>query len=141
MGGAFACVGGLSALLLGFASYEVARSHFRENLRSKIQSIAVLSSGLIDPIEHQSIIDREQAASPQYVKIRGLLQTIQSANPEIRFIYTIRSEGGDLKFVVDAETKAELHSQPGEIYDDASPSMFEYLRSKEAFFVDDRGSG
>ncbi len=136
MGGAFACVGGLSALLLGFATYEVARSHFRENLRTKIQSIAVLSSGLIDPSEHQTIIDREQADSPQYLKIRGLLQMIQSANPEIRFIYTIRSEGGDLKFVVDAETKPELHSQPGDIYDDASASMFEYLRSKEAFFVE-----
>ncbi len=136
MGGAFAIVGGLSALLLGLASYEVSRSHFRDNLRSKIQSIAVLSSRLIDPREHDSIRDEEQEKSAPYESIRALLQTIKLASPEIRFVYTLRQVEGKLRFVVDAETDPKLRSLPGDVYEDASPSIHQYFKSKQAFFIE-----
>jgi len=136
IGGAFAFVVALSGLLLGLATYEVSRSHFRESLRSKIQSFALLAAKLIDPHEHNQIYAREHDGSPSYQKIRDLLQTIKSASPEIRYIYTLRSIDGGLKFAVDAEIDPELRSLPGDAYEDASPSIHEYFRQKLAYFVE-----
>ncbi len=135
--GAFAIVVALSAMAMGWSTYEVARSHFRENLRNKIRDYAVLCASFIDLKEHQSILGPQDEASPAYLKIRQTLQSIKNSSPEIRFIYTLRTSPEGLRFAVDAETDPETRSAAGDIYEDASPNIRNFLNSKQLVFVED----
>ena len=65
-------------------------------------------------------LNKEGVHTPAYNYVDDQLKKIKAANPQVKFIYTLKKVDSSniWRFIVDAETdKAEDHSNPGDTYD------------------------
>lgn len=85
--------------------WQRANHALKEELKKKLLAIATTGALLIDADKHEMLTKREDENSDAYVEIRNKLKAIKSANPDIRFVYTMRKSNkpGTWLFVVDAE--------------------------------------
>ena len=127
IGSAFGLLVSCSALILGVATFEVAKSHFRNGLRAKIESVALTAASMVDPSIHSVLRTKEDESSAQYQLIRDTFRKIRKANPEVRFIYTMRKGENGPYFVVDAEEDPTKVSHVGDPYPEASALILEFL--------------
>ncbi len=88
---------GISAvlLLLSFLIVRLfyGRAHYlqRDNLRSRLVAIASTGALMVDATKLQSILGPDDEARPEYTEIKAILRRIKESNPDVRFIYTMRS--------------------------------------------------
>lgn len=85
--------------------YLNARHSLRQEVRSKLISIARTAATQIDPELHSTIQSKADESSSAYHKIKAILSSICKANPDIADVYTMRqtNEKHILKFIVDAQ--------------------------------------
>ena len=86
----------------------------RQRLASLAQSVAIQ----IDASAHNSLSTRKDESTPAYKQIKSVLRKFRDANPDIRYIYTMRPGKRHMvwQFVVDAEEDPELVSHVGDDY-------------------------
>jgi HAMP domain-containing protein len=84
-----------------------------------MKAIAATTAGQINPALHGSIRTRAEESSEAYSNVKSVLVAARKANPDVRFIYTMRksSKPNVWKFVVDAEPDPKLVSHVGDEYD------------------------
>lgn len=101
--------------------YKEACYSLRQEVRARLMGIASTAALQIDPEIHKKIRTSEDAATPEYKKMREALAAIRDANPDIRFVYTMRKTDrkNALEFVVDIEELEEpqYHTHIGDEYD------------------------
>ncbi|MHB0913728.1 MAG: HD domain-containing phosphohydrolase [Armatimonadota bacterium] len=107
--------------------YLGARHSLRQEVRSKLTALAKTAALQIDPEAHSRIRTRADESSEEYLKLQSLLRRIQKANPEIRYIYTMRKTGKKniWQFVGDTD---EDPSHVGDEYD-----VSDYPEMRRAF--------
>lgn len=99
--------------------YSLARADLRDQVRMRLSSLANNISVQIDASAHESLQKRSDENTPAYKNIRQFLKRMKAANPDIRYIYTMRPGKSPMvwEFVVDAETDPKLISHVGDTYD------------------------
>ncbi|MCE5198018.1 MAG: HD domain-containing phosphohydrolase [Armatimonadota bacterium] len=99
--------------------YIDASRSLRQELRQRLIAVAATTATQLDADLHDSIRTHVDESSDRYHRLRSVLDSVKKANPDIRFIYTMRktSKPGFWEFVVDAETDPKLVSHVGDIYD------------------------
>ena len=99
--------------------YLGARHSLRREVRSKLEALARTAALRIDPETHYRMRTRRDESSEAYRKLQVALRQIRKANPEIRYIYTMRKTGKKSiwQFVVDAEENPRNLSHIGDEYD------------------------
>lgn len=107
-----------SVLLVGTigAYYYHASKNFRQELRVRLMGMAATTATMVDGAEHAAL---KGEADPAYLRIQALLKRIKAANPEVRYLYTMRlDDSGTWRFVVDATPSGDPdHSAFNEPYD------------------------
>ncbi len=96
----------LTALgLLGFLFYSRGRSLMREELRERIRTVAAISALQFPSADLDQLHVLEDIQKPMYREFVRRLNDIRDQNRDIRFIYILRSLGGEqYEFVVDADS-------------------------------------
>lgn len=119
-----------SVLLAGTigAYYFTASRTFRHELRERLMGTAGTTATLIDGREHASLKSEQD---PAYVRIQTLLKRIKAANPELRYLYTMRlDDSGTWRFVVDATPSGDPdHSALNEAYTPDDPEADVAMRA------------
>ncbi|HBV86734.1 MAG TPA: hypothetical protein DEF42_08825 [Desulfosporosinus sp.] len=89
----------------------------QERLELRATSLASTAAILIDGEAHDRLRTRTDENSVEYREIQKVLQDITKVNPDITYIYTMRKlgEGEKWEFVVD--TKTNISSHIGDVYD------------------------
>lgn len=120
---ALAVVG--TAALIGLTSYVATQKFIRRSIRTRLENIATVAAGRIDPAIHSTLRTQADETGEPYRQIKKALQEIRSASPEIRFVYTYRVDSdGTVRFVVDAENPTSKDfSHVGDPYPSASPRL------------------
>lgn len=108
-------------LVLTFSSYfYVFHSQFKQNIKQRLLSLAQTAALLINSDEHDRLKTTADEKSTEYMQIKKILQDFKKANPDIKYIYTMRKTGKPdvWAFVVDAEpADSEDLSHIGDTYD------------------------
>jgi class 3 adenylate cyclase len=125
MGAAFAITVIATSVLIGVSTFFAARSFIRDGIRHRLENIATLAACRIDAETHSRIRTVEDEKSPDYLRLKRILQEVKSVSPDIRFVYTYRiAASGKVFFVMDAENADSAGiSQVGDEYTDATPLM------------------
>lgn len=137
-----------SVLLVGTIGtyYFTASRTFRQELRERLMGTASTTATLLDGAEHASL---KSERDPAYLRIQALLKRIKAANPDVRYLYTMRlDDSGTWRFVVDATPSGDPdHSALNEAYvaddADADATMRAGLASSaadETFHADKYGT-
>ncbi|MBU1727660.1 MAG: hypothetical protein KJ880_08530, partial [Candidatus Omnitrophica bacterium] len=116
----FACVMILVLFASGYLIYKTALGEQKEELRSKIVSMAKLSSLLINGDLHSSIKPEiASQATPAYIEIKSILEKIRKSDSLIDSVYTmVKSNKEDIwVFIVDSGNKRGITAYCGERYD------------------------
>ncbi len=72
---------------------------------------------------------------PEYIRTKELLTSIRAVNHDVRFIYLNGIKEGTLFFYVDSEDpESEDYSPPGQLYEEATPIMYEIFETKQNGF-------
>jgi class 3 adenylate cyclase len=112
------CILGVSVLLL-------TKSYFRSELNNRLNNISQTAAFMIDSEAHRKLINPEDEESANYQTVRQVLLKIKTANPDLRYIYTMRRINGKIQFVVDAEIDPANRSHLGDAYDVESKGLSE----------------
>jgi len=92
-----------------------------EGMREHIKAIAQTAAFMIDPDKLNEVpLDKSGVDTPAYDYVQDQLKKIRAANPQIKYIYTLKKvdSSNSWRFIVDAETEnPESHSDPGDKYD------------------------
>lgn len=110
------------------AYYSVFYFQLKRSIQQRITGLAQTAALLIDGDGHNRLKTRADESSYEYKQMKKLLQDFRKANPDIRYIYTMRktSEQNVYEFVVDAEVgSSENFSHIGDKY---NVSKFEELQ-------------
>ncbi len=126
----------LTSWLVGnLVLYIGARNSLRQEVRSHIKAVATTAVLQVDSQLHKSIRTPEDESSAAYLRLKHALQAIRSANPGVRYVYTMRKTGKKnvWQFVVDAEENPKNTSHVGDTYDVSRyPEMQNAFRSPSA---------
>ncbi|HEY9855478.1 MAG TPA: SpoIIE family protein phosphatase [Stenomitos sp.] len=118
-----------SVLLVGtIGAYYVTASHtFRQQLRERLMATAGTTATLLDGPDQSRL---KSELDPAYLRIQALLQRIKAANPDVRYIYTMKLDGsGTWRFVVDATPSGDPdHSALNEAYEPDDPDALVAIR-------------
>lgn len=135
---AFSLVVATSSIGVGVSTYLVAKNYFRSQLADQIKGLAQTAATLIDVETHSRILTPEDEEGPDYKKIQSWLQTFKAANPEIRFIYTMRKTDKGNTFIVDAEKDPSLVSHVGDVYEDEVPTLEMAFANPGSVYVEEK---
>lgn len=133
-----------TAVTLGTAATMNARDRMRQDLRSKLSTLAASISAAIDPEEHGSLVLEADMEGPVYAKYRRLFARVRAEDPKIAFLYTLRkAPGGELSFVLDSGVTKDEFSPLGSPYDEKIESLEHafnppYLVAAETKFSSDQ---
>lgn len=125
MATAFALTVLVTSALIGVSIFFVARSFIRDGIERRLENIATLAASRLDTEAHARIRTAADQASPDYARIKQILNEVKAVSADIRFVYTYRIDAtGNVSFVVDAESadSADM-SQVGDAYHEATPLM------------------
>jgi putative nucleotidyltransferase with HDIG domain len=92
-----------------------------EGMRNQLKAIAQTATFFIDAERLEAVpLNKDGVHTPSYDYVDDQLKKIRAANPQIKYIYTLKKVDSSniWRFIVDAETeRAEDHSDPGDVYD------------------------
>lgn len=116
--------------------YHVSRQSVVNEVRNHVMGVAIATAAGIEGEELDKIRDRESLQHPEYIRIQKFLDSIALANPDVRYIYTMRHSHDPLapvwmmEYVVDQPARdfnrdgivdeSEGSEMPGTPYDASS---------------------
>ena len=75
--------------------------------------------------------------TPDYQRLKEQLKAINEANIDLIDVYLIRLDKGRIVFLVDSEPDFSANSsEPGQVYEEASPQLKNKILSRKKFFLD-----
>lgn len=91
----------------------------RDEVREHLKSVAATTASQVDAASHAMIRTRADEKGVAYLRTKSVLASVRRANPDVRFIYTMRKspKPNVWRFVVDAENDPKLMSHVGDSYD------------------------
>lgn len=132
-------VGAVVLLVVSLAVYGVwfeAERTAMQNKRTELMRLASSLTSLIDTDTLDKFRDESQTNTPEFEAAVAPLRRAFQATPGIKFLYTVRLEGGQIKFVLDAtmpgdsdQDGVEDQSKVGEVYENSDPGLNEALLS------------
>ena len=116
-----------AVLISGLTTYFLYRTALKqvmEDIRHRLHDIVAIAPAAIDAELLAGLTEPGQEGSSEYLAVRKVLQTIRDSSTDIHFIYTMRSgPGGEILFVVDAETNPDEIAHLGEEYTEAGDAL------------------
>lgn len=121
-----------------------------EALRDQLKNTAASSAEIISGDDVEKIQTIEDAQTPLYRRLQGLLDRIMKSNADIRYVYIMRPKNGKVRFVVDTSEEDtnnngcidpdEESAMPGEVYENVTEGMLQgFVRpSGDKEFTTDR---
>jgi putative nucleotidyltransferase with HDIG domain len=92
-----------------------------EGMQDQLKTIAQTAALLVDADRLSEVpLNKDGVHTPSYDYVDDQLKKIRAANPQIKYIYTLKKVDSSniWRFIVDAETeKMQDHSNPGDKYD------------------------
>ncbi|MGQ9607465.1 MAG: hypothetical protein ACUVTW_14800, partial [Thermogutta sp.] len=104
-------------------------------MRSQVLIQAQVAAAVINSEAVQSLTGTDaDAASPNYLKLKGQLASIRAADPKCRFVYLLGQKAdGRVFFFVDSEPVGSAEeSPPGQPYQEISPADLQVFRTETA---------
>lgn len=96
----------------------------RQDMRRRLLNIVSIAVLQVDAGAHTVLVDPDDEGNAVYMRIKLVLQHIHDAEPDIRFVYTMRQDTkGQVIFVVDADPDPKTIAHLGDVYDDAGPTL------------------
>ena len=121
---AFALMSLFVSGILTIVLYENFRGGLRDGIRERLGTVAALAALQINPALHDSLTEPSDEGNAAYRSLQTQMQAIQAATPDVRYVYTMREgPGGEIRFVVDAETNPELIAHLDEVYDEPGEAL------------------
>ena len=109
---------------IGTYFYRQATGSLMESLRTRLEYSAGLLSRALDAGALDALSTPADMARPEYQRHLDLLREFQSANRDVAFIYVMRRDGDQVRFVLDSDASAE-QARPGDPYDSVLPRLLE----------------
>jgi signal transduction histidine kinase len=99
-------------------------------LSRNIVDRARIAAATIDPALVGSLTGTDADIQSQaYITLKHQLTRLREANSDTRFVYLMALKGTDVVFLVDSEpSDSEDYSPPGQVYYEASETLFDALR-------------
>jgi PAS domain S-box-containing protein len=105
--------------------------------------LAVLAAESIDAEAHARLISPEQLNGPEYARQLAPLARVAAADPDLKYIYTVRQGPDGARFVLDTGAPYDADGDGvvdqaglGELYDDCDPFLIKALKSGQTFVTD-----
>lgn len=99
---------------IGSYFYENAIDNLLGSLQARLKYSAALLSSAVDPAGLDQIVSPADKSRESYKTGVAHLRELVKSNPDIAFIYVMRRDGKDIRFVLDSDP--ETPGEPGEIY-------------------------
>jgi diguanylate cyclase (GGDEF)-like protein len=99
---------------IGSYFYQNAIDNLLGSLQSRLKYSAALLSTSVDASQLDQIVSPADKALDSYKKGVAHLRELVASNPDIAFIYVMRRDGKDIRFVLDSDP--DTPGDPGEIY-------------------------
>ncbi len=112
----FSIIGMIVAGLMVLFFYLALRNQLHTSAREYLQNTVSLAALQIDGDEHSGLLAAGQEGSSEYNRQKMILRRIRSANPAFKHVYTMRTVGSQLTYVVDSEIIPEQAFSLAEIY-------------------------
>jgi sensor histidine kinase regulating citrate/malate metabolism len=98
-------------------------------VRERLESTATITASQINGESFQALKDGS-GSTPSFLALRDTLWRIKEAEPDIRYIYTMRLNGSRVQFVVDGDYGiAQDAAAPGKVYLNVTPGMMQGFTS------------
>ncbi|MBN2810106.1 MAG: diguanylate cyclase [Deltaproteobacteria bacterium] len=107
---------------IGTYFYESAQDNLMRSLQSRLQNSAAMISRDYLVTELDCIISKEDMISDLYRKYSDKVRDVVATNQDIAFIYIMRKDGDNIRFVIDSDVKP---APPGTIYKEVVPELLE----------------
>jgi diguanylate cyclase (GGDEF)-like protein/PAS domain S-box-containing protein len=119
----------------GWLATERATATLDAHERQDLLNETAAAAAAFDP---SSIASLGQGAgiSVEYVRMKGMLRRIVMSDPGSSFAYLMVSRNGNIVILCDASPDGSDESEPGEVYEDATPKLRSLLESGGAAFVE-----
>jgi diguanylate cyclase (GGDEF)-like protein/PAS domain S-box-containing protein len=125
---AVACMATVCAGVVGVSIS--ADAAIRANYQHYLTGLARAAAQLIDGDVHRRLDDPAQIDGPEYVEEMTPLRRFRDAIPDVKYVYTLVLDDGDVRFVVDAEEQGDrdrdgMEDRSGlwELYEDPTAAM------------------
>jgi methyl-accepting chemotaxis protein len=126
----FSAISLLLCSVFGAFQYFSAKTQYNENLQKRLVDIAATVSGTLDVEGHATLTKVEDEQTYTYKRIKESFHKSIQANPDIRFLYSMRKgPDGTVLFVVDGEMDPAAMSHVGDVYAEASDMVKSSLSS------------
>jgi diguanylate cyclase (GGDEF)-like protein len=99
---------------IGSYFYENAIDNLLGSLQARLKYSAALLSSAANPNELDQIVSPADKSRESYKKGVAHLRELVASNPDFAFIYVMRRDGTDIRFVLDSDP--DTPGDPGEIY-------------------------
>jgi len=122
----------VGCVLLGGIAFTQFITRYGENLeRTRLQALADTAASSFDTDTVSKLQgSRKDTGMDSFNRIRDQLKRIQTANPNLRFVYLIALKNERLVFLADAEPPLSSdYSPPGDVYADAPPGAYRVFES------------
>lgn len=131
---------GASAVMLVVAVLSIvavrntARSVIDQEVRQNIARLSSAIAASIDGLAQSTLVDASQEGLEVYTRLNDPLTKVIDRTKGVRFVYTLRADGDELRFVLDGTPPGdhdndgvEDHSNLMEVYEDPDPAAWEAL--------------
>ncbi len=108
---------------IGSYFYQSAIDSLLGSLQTRLQYSAALLSRSVSPATLDQIMTAADMESVAYRDGVTLLRELVGSNPDIAFIYVMRRDGEQVKFVLDSDP--DEPAKPGEIYEVNAPALLQ----------------
>jgi len=124
-------------LIAGYFFNRSVVRYYEKSQRNDLLRLTATASASIDPLQLSALDGMPHDINKShYDNIKAQLIKIKKLNKDARFVYLMGRKAGKILFLVDAEPPdSEDYSAPGDIYEEASPRLFEIF-SKMVPFVE-----
>lgn len=103
-------------------TYGETKSALKETTQDELKALAATIATQIDG-DAMAAFQPGDEETAEFIAIRDQLDTIRSSNPEILYLYTMRSVGDTVEFVVDADYGIDDGAAIGDLYDEAGSDL------------------
>jgi diguanylate cyclase (GGDEF)-like protein len=108
---------------IGSYFYQNAINSLLESVQARLKYSAALLSSLVDVSDLDQITSPADKTHESYKKGVAHLRELVATNPDIAFIYVMRRNGQEIRFVLDSDP--DTPAEPGEVYTVIVPALLE----------------
>jgi diguanylate cyclase (GGDEF)-like protein len=126
---------------IGSYFYQNAIDNLMGSLQARLKYSAALLSSAVDPSTLDPIVSPADKTRESYAKGVAHLRELVASNPDIAFVYVMRRDGGQIRFVLDSDP--DTPAEPGELYAEQVPALlqgFSKPASDRELFTDKWGT-